>query len=227
MLGNDVVDLTVDKDKHLNQRFINRVLTGNERTMLAQSPDKNLFLWSLWATKEACYKACQKTDNQLLFSPSNFAFDDQSLNKLLKHDRNQDFYGTLKHQHNVLQLKLCWKNKGSDDGPEHFNPDPQPTAVHATAVLCATTKPLNQVQVYIARMTQATTHKNQSTEVRKLAKKLLQSNDIKANIHRPPLQIKDYTKPGPPMLLTNDDCELPHEISLSHDNEWLAVALLI
>ncbi len=226
VLGNDVVDLTVDMNKHLNQRFTNRVLSTIELEVLDKSLDKNLFLWSLWATKEASYKACQKMNHQLLFSPSQFALDEHSLNKLLSHDHKQDFYATLQHQNTLLQLKLCWENIDLDEKPEQHITLTKPTAVHATAMVSTTAESLNQVQVVIARMSQANTHKNQSSEVRTLAKNLLQSHDISANIHRPAIKVKDYTKPGPPILVDNEQNALPHEISLSHDGEWLAVALM-
>ncbi len=222
MLGNDVVDLTIDDKKHLNQRFINRTLTDNEQHQLLKSFDKNNYLWSLWAIKEASYKACQKLNHQLLFSPAQFELNQSCLKKLTNHDHNTAFFGTLQYRDTTLQLKLTWKQQATTKGQASHA-----TAVHATAIKSKDPTALAAVQVLVSKMKGLSNYTNQSSEVRKLADTLLQTNEISANIQRPPLKVKDYTKAGPPILVTNNQTVLSHEISLSHDNDWLAVALLI
>ncbi len=222
MLGNDVVDLTVDTQKHLNQRFVKRTLTPHEQLELQRTEDKNLFLWSLWSIKEASYKACQKLDHQLLFSPIQYELDSSDLRQLSEHDPRKTFNGNLIHQTTKLRLQLSWLHSSASVKINHSF-----AAVHATAVEYEESKPLRDVQVSVTKMKQLSTYKNQSSEVRKLAASLLASNDIFATIQRPPVMIKDYSKPGPPVLINADQSTLPHEISLSHDNNWLAVALLI
>ncbi len=224
MLGNDVVDLTTDTEKHLNQRFINRVLSFEEKTYLNHSLNENTFLWSLWACKEASYKACQKLNKQLLFSPSQFTLDNNCLSQLVNHENHKDFHGTLQHHKATLQLKISWLTA---DHSEHITqkiPSHQPAAVHVTAIISSKTDDWDSVQVVLRKIDDSSSYKQQSSEVRKLAQRLLLDNGISAKIHRPPLNIKDYTKPGPPILMSNNT-SLPHEISLSHDNEWIAVAL--
>ncbi|TDR22558.1 4'-phosphopantetheinyl transferase superfamily protein [Marinicella litoralis] len=222
MLGNDVVDLTLDCEKHLNHRFIKRILTLKEQQQLQLAHDKNLFLWSLWSIKEASYKACQKLNHLLLFSPSQLELNDSSLKKLTEHHPQTAFFGTLKHQSTELQLKLTWYAEHSEHSPTM-----KYTAVHATALQGTDPKSLADVQVEISKMNQPSNYKNQSLAVRKLATKLLESNAITASIQRPPITIKDYSKPGPPILVSDQQTTLPHEISLSHDNDWLAAVLLI
>lgn len=222
MLGNDVVDLTIDNKKHLNQRFVNRTLTKLEQKYLSQSQHKNNFLWSLWAVKEASYKACQKLNKQLLFSPSQFELNQSCLKKLTEHDCKSPFLAALQHQNTSLQLQLSWQaERLSGKLTDNY------TAVHAIAMQNNDLFNLSDVQVVVAKMKQLSTYKNQYSEVRKLAKRILQTNDIAATVSRPIIEVKDYSKPGPPILISNDQTTLPHEISLSHDNQWLAVALLI
>ncbi|GMV06006.1 MAG: hypothetical protein AMXMBFR53_22830 [Gemmatimonadota bacterium] len=61
-VGNDVVDLTDPRtrDKHRDERFVARVLSEEERGILAAAPDPATELWRLWAAKEAAYKVVSK-----------------------------------------------------------------------------------------------------------------------------------------------------------------------
>ncbi len=219
MLGNDVVDLLVDNQKHLNKRYVNRVLTTVEQHYLSVASDQNNYLWSLWAAKEASYKACQKLNNQLKFSPIQFELDEACLNQLTTHDYHQDFLATLQHENTRLQLQLIWRFHPTQAGIV--------TAVHATALVSTNLEKLNEIDVVVTKMNRLSTYKNQSSQVRKLAQKILTSHGIKAKIERPLLEMNGYTKSGPPRLITEDEVVLPHEISLSHDNNWLAVTLLV
>lgn len=70
-VGNDVVDLLDPRThgKHLDTRFIARVLADAERHRLAEARDPSLELWAFWAAKEAAYKVVSK----LLGAPPIFA----------------------------------------------------------------------------------------------------------------------------------------------------------
>ncbi|HET56864.1 MAG TPA: 4'-phosphopantetheinyl transferase superfamily protein, partial [Deltaproteobacteria bacterium] len=49
-VGNDIVDLA-DRgvaEKHLDRRFVSRVLTERERRLFDESADPRLMLWSFW-----------------------------------------------------------------------------------------------------------------------------------------------------------------------------------
>lgn len=61
-VGNDIVDLTdtTSKKKSGNIRFLDRVFTPDEQKVILSSPLPDLKLWSLWAAKEAAYKAISK-----------------------------------------------------------------------------------------------------------------------------------------------------------------------
>jgi phosphopantetheinyl transferase (holo-ACP synthase) len=70
-VGNDVVDLTEpdNRGKSGNDRFLSRVFTARERRLIAQAAVPDTLLWSLWAAKEAAYKAVSGGDpggNRLL-----------------------------------------------------------------------------------------------------------------------------------------------------------------
>jgi Phosphopantetheinyl transferase (holo-ACP synthase) len=62
MMGNDIVDFSIDEQKYLNPRYIQRILTDQEHIYLLKSTEPNRFLWSLWAAKEAGFKALQRNN---------------------------------------------------------------------------------------------------------------------------------------------------------------------
>ena len=210
MLGNDIVDYRIDEQKYLNTRFLKRVLSPTEASYLAKSTEPNAMLWSLWAAKEASFKAYQKTALQTIFSPSQFELTPNSLESLLQHDFEQPFVAELKYHNHTIQLLYTWPDK---------------TTVHCVALI-GDVSLSEQIQISISQYWDDQLERNQSIQIRALAKKLLQQNNIKAEIKRPTITMPDYSKPGPPVLIDPINQRLPHEISLSHDGQWLAVALL-
>jgi len=214
MLGNDIVDYGIDEKKCLNQRFINRVLSQTEIECLSQSNNQNAFLWSLWAAKEASFKACQKTALQTIFSPSQFELEQKSLKTLLdndfRHDFKQPIQAALTFQDQVIHLLFSWPNQ---------------TTVHCVAFI-GSIAIAKLIKVKISNQWDERVDGNQSSQVRAVANTLLQQNHLSAQIERPILAMPGYHKPGPPVLINSVNEKLPHEISLSHDGTWLAVALL-
>jgi phosphopantetheine--protein transferase-like protein len=210
MLGNDIVDLSVDERKYSNPRFINRILTEIEIQYLARSNNKNVFLWSLWAAKEASYKAFQKTSLHSIFSPKQFELNSDDLAVLLHHDFKQTLEAKLTHQNSDFNLLFSW---------------PKFNAVHCVAfnkdVL------LENIQISITNQWDDQIEPSQSSQVRHTAQQLLHHNQMNADIVRPVIKMSGYSKPGPPLLINQTGIQLPQEISLSHDGSWLAVALLI
>ena len=73
-VGNDVVDLKEpgNRGKSGDDRFLGRVFTAEERGLIAQAAAPDTRLWSLWAAKEAAYKAVSGGDqlSVLLDPPS-------------------------------------------------------------------------------------------------------------------------------------------------------------
>jgi phosphopantetheine--protein transferase-like protein len=62
VVGNDVVDLSDPRcsEKHADARFLERVFTAAERRTIAVADEPDLMLWTLWAAKEAAFKALSK-----------------------------------------------------------------------------------------------------------------------------------------------------------------------
>ncbi len=74
MIGNDVVDLRPDGEapRAVSARFDARVFTGAEREAIAASVDPQRTRWTLWAGKEAAYKATKRVDRATVWSPVGF-----------------------------------------------------------------------------------------------------------------------------------------------------------
>jgi hypothetical protein len=51
---------------------VKRILTATERLLVMVAPDQDRMLWSLWAAKEAAFKAWSRTEPDLVFSPASF-----------------------------------------------------------------------------------------------------------------------------------------------------------
>ncbi len=62
-MGNDVVDLKTPgaKGKSTDARFMNKVLTPDERRAVLHARDPDRCLWAFWASKECAYKAVSKS----------------------------------------------------------------------------------------------------------------------------------------------------------------------
>ena len=76
-VGNDLVYLADPhiSGHHLRRRFVERVCDADERSRLARSGEPRVLLWSLFAAKEAAYKAALKRRPGLVFSPRLFEVD--------------------------------------------------------------------------------------------------------------------------------------------------------
>ena len=70
-IGNDIVDLDESR-RPPHPRFVQRVFGVAERAFVAESPER---MWLHWAAKEAAYKALNRIDPQIAFSPVRFEFD--------------------------------------------------------------------------------------------------------------------------------------------------------
>jgi hypothetical protein len=74
MVGNDVVDLEerMGRGDAIRPRFDRRVFGDDERRAIAESDDGDRMRWSLWAAKEAAYKAAKRMDDSVIWSPLRF-----------------------------------------------------------------------------------------------------------------------------------------------------------
>ena len=76
-VGNDLVYLDDPEiaEHHLRPRFVERVCAPAECDRLALSGEPRVLLWSLWAAKEAAYKAAGKMRPGLIFAPRLYEVD--------------------------------------------------------------------------------------------------------------------------------------------------------
>ncbi len=209
MIGNDIVDFSLDEQKYSNRRFKERILTKKEQDYLSRSQHPNQFLWALWAAKEAAFKALQRTHPKLTFSPRNFSTTVDTLKDLLTTPTDGRQEGKIEFQQQTLSVRYHW---------------PKDTVVHCVA--CLKPEYWRHIDSRSARVPHLTTYQQQSQAVRELAHKIMTKHQIHANIIRPTLTMPDYNKPGPPILVNpRNQKPLPHIISLSHDHDHVAVAL--
>jgi phosphopantetheine--protein transferase-like protein len=73
-IGNDLVWLADPQNlgRHADRLLLQRVLTPAERLLVTISADPDRMLWSLWAAKEAAYKAWSRDEPGAPFSPVSF-----------------------------------------------------------------------------------------------------------------------------------------------------------
>jgi len=74
-VGNDIVDLgdMENRGKNRDKRFLDRVLTTEEQLLLSAAARPEALLWSLWAAKEAAYKAVSRDDPEVCSIPRRYS----------------------------------------------------------------------------------------------------------------------------------------------------------
>ncbi|MEL7119868.1 MAG: 4'-phosphopantetheinyl transferase superfamily protein [Bacteroidota bacterium] len=74
MIGNDIIDLKYANfsAKHLTERYLDKVLTKSEKTLMQQAQDKVSFFWTCWALKESTYKITNKLSRVRKFNPRQY-----------------------------------------------------------------------------------------------------------------------------------------------------------
>ena len=85
VFGNDIIDLN-DPDTtedHLNDRFINKICTENEKEWFFTQKDL-LILWKIWAIKEASYKVVSRIEFIPTFRYKDFEIQKYFINTLYK-----------------------------------------------------------------------------------------------------------------------------------------------
>ncbi len=218
-LGNDIVDLSYPDNKlsRLHPRFCTRVFTDMEREMLNHNPTSSKILWLLWAAKEAAFKACQKQYPNILFAYKEFEICSQTLAHVLSaicSGSGTELSGILKWQ--SLQIALRWQ------GGEHY--------VHCTGVLNGNNKGFNHWQ----RISLKVVHTAQGeltvapTPTRPHAKQFLYSLGLSTDVEiiRPEILVNNSIRLGPPKISLNGKFLSQWDISLSHDGDWVAIAVL-
>ncbi|NJN26141.1 MAG: 4-phosphopantetheinyl transferase family protein [Cyclobacteriaceae bacterium] len=71
MIGNDIVDmkLALKEKPWENSRYLNKVFTHHEQSLIAGTNNKGQMLWRLWSMKESAYKIYLRKTGIPVFSP--------------------------------------------------------------------------------------------------------------------------------------------------------------
>ena len=77
MLGNDIVawDAAPNRGAASRARFVQRVFSPYEQTLIAASARPDFTLWLLWGVKESVHKAVSRFQGALVFSPVRVVVD--------------------------------------------------------------------------------------------------------------------------------------------------------
>lgn len=126
LIGNDIVWLAdpLNRGRHADQRLTNRILTPRERLLVQISTDPDRMLWSLWAAKEAAYKAWSRSSPGAPFSPAAFEVVPEPRSKAAR----------VHHQGRSVPVRWDqgpdWVHAVAADGPVRYRVgplDPGPT----------------------------------------------------------------------------------------------------
>ncbi len=224
-MGNDIVDLLSDdaQARYLNQRFMQRVFSAQEQDSINQSGHKDRMLWSIWAAKEAAYKACQKQHKQLLFAHRLFYVDEITLlNLVCRPCESGELLGQLHYNNQRLIVKWQWTAHYVHciaimtpmDTPSHHWQQIK-FAINTIATAPPT---LTMQQLFSAEELQSI-HSHESLVTRYYAKKLLYRLGADQTLKI----IKNDREP--PQLMQQEQLPPDYEASWSHDGEWSAVAI--
>lgn len=214
-LGNDIVDFSHREvlEKYQDTRFLARVFCDKEIETILNAENKAQFLWALWSAKEAAFKACQKQNTNIIFRPKDFEVVTSEM-------ENIPSLGTLYYQQKKCDLQ--WLH-------------PSPYVVHCCAVLMAENETFtawNEIHPLIKKINThpniPITYKQQSDAVREelihfLKTKLKMEGNL--SVQRPEIKINGQSKKGPPLLFDGEKPCVDYDISLSHDQEWLAAVV--
>lgn len=222
MLGNDIVDFSDEalQEKHKDLRFLDRVFTEEEKAAILMAENGSKLLWTLWSAKEAAFKACQKRNPHIIFSPKNFIH-------LTPLGRGEVFYRPLPNPlpegergQEKMRLDLRWS------WPSRY-------VVHCCAVLSENNHIFtrwNEIHTLIKKIpdkkNSPPSYAQQSKAVREALIHFLQTQfqmSENLNVFRPNILINGIQKKGPPILRDGETLLSHYDLSLSHDNAWIAV----
>lgn len=229
-IGNDIVDISLAdvQKKHLDLRFLKRVFSQQEQDTIQQSFNKTKMLWSIWAAKEAAFKACQKEFPNIIFAHREFFLSNETLTNLQFNQPISGFIGSLIYKNLMFSLKWEWCD----------------TAIHCISVLAPNQKIFqhwenvciqigsiqynvnkNFVESHFSRRELHSIFSLESLYARFQAKQFLFTLGFDTNIEiiRP---VNKCFELSHPRLLLNGKI-LDHEVSMSHDTPRAACAIFL
>lgn len=119
-VGDDVVDLDDPgiAGHHLRERFVARVCTARERAALAVAPDPRRLLWTLFAAKEAAYKAAVKLGRSPGFAHRRFEVA-PDLDAVAHADLT--FHLRVEHGEGHVHAVATWRGEAPISGVERLD----------------------------------------------------------------------------------------------------------
>jgi len=74
MIGNDIIDLELAAQQSNWQRpgYLDKIFTGEERSMITNAENPTLMVWQLWSRKEAVYKIINRLTHIRTYAPLTF-----------------------------------------------------------------------------------------------------------------------------------------------------------
>lgn len=114
-VGNDIVDLqeALLTNKSHDQRFLNRVFTASEQSIILNSEKPEITLWLLWAAKETAYKLVSQLESPPIFSHKKFivSFLNSELNVSYEtHNFELSYKTTKNYIHTYGSLGIAKQN---------------------------------------------------------------------------------------------------------------------
>jgi len=235
IVGNDIVDLeeSLPSRKSQDTRFLNRVFTANEQSLILSSDNPELQLWLFWAAKETAYKVISKMKTPPVFSHKLFQVSIQS-NIALSGSQQVLF---IQYDDDVVYATGIWdKNKLHVAGyldTEHplfdtqditFQLIKQQNKKHIHNLTMNEINywsDQNNINLHFSQAEQTSiNHAASAVAKYKLKKNLAQNmgwNIKQLEVIRPSLNKKMH----PPFLLYQNE-KTSIDISLSHHGQWVA-----
>ncbi len=222
LIGNDVVDLSLPEtqDKAHILRFIKRVCTLKEQSLLDEAQAPHRMLWALWSAKETAYKIAKKRRPEIIFSPIRFVVEPVSL---FPCNGEAVVMGNVRHRETEIQI--CWHCTGE--------------YIHCVGI--GADKPLEEVLTAVVREGNRSLHKEieekplssrealsalspASQRVRQLAKQLLAVRGLSGvEIVRE----RNRDRFGPPRVWHRGRPLAGCDLSLSHHGRFVAAAIWV
>lgn len=210
------MDLTdpANRRKSEDARFIERVFTPGEAGLIFSAPEPDRALWSIWACKEAAFKALSKVE-AISSSPLKYSvsLDISARDYIIAKGRARMLRGSVATPAGDLPLRLV-RNNSCIHAIASTGTDIEISSVFW--VICNINLRRNDITPHI-----------QSMLVRRAAKmklaKYINADPQDMEIVR---RKRNGSGLGPPVLLISGE-ESGIEISLSHDGVFLAYAFLL
>lgn len=211
LLGNDIVDLRESSEKHLDEKFLQRVFTHKEQECIQKAENPNLVLWMLWAAKESIYKIATKM-GPVIFSHQEFSIEDSAFKKMAKLSPSGRFSASAHIKSQEIFVIWEWTE-------EYVHCLARAGVGNSTSAveLCTDSGTL------LTEREKESVHSIASQEVRVLAKNLLRKSSKLKEIEI--IRTKKGEKFLPPTIFDSGMLIPGLDLSLSHDGRFIAAAV--